>query len=60
MATKMKKMPKRPKASASLAAWESFEKRVDAVSKYNAELRAAQKKKQALIAKINQKLKKAV
>jgi hypothetical protein len=58
MALKLKKLPKRPKASASLASWESYERKVDAVIKHNAEQRAAQKKKEALIGKINQKIQK--
>lgn len=53
MATlKMKKMPKRPKASASIATKENYLKRVAEIKRENAKRAALNKKSQALDAKI--------
>lgn len=48
---KMKKLPKKPKASASLQTWENYHKRVKAVQAYNRKLVADKKKKEKLISK---------
>lgn len=48
---KMKKLPKKPKASASLQTWENYHKRVKAVQAANRKLVADKKKKEKLISK---------
>lgn len=49
MATKKKKMPKKPKQSSSLQTWQNYEARVKEVNKYNSQLEADKKKKKAII-----------
>lgn len=49
---KLKKYPKQPKASSSIAVWERWERRCAEVAKYNAELKKAPEKKRALKAKV--------
>ena len=47
---KLKSLPKRPKASAPLKTWESYEDRVDAVRKENAKsLKDWEAKKKAIV-----------
>lgn len=53
MALKKKKLPKKPKASASLAVHENWFKRAKAVSDYNKKLESDKKKKEALRNKIS-------
>jgi|APLak6261666879_1056058.scaffolds.fasta_scaffold35546_2 hypothetical protein len=48
MAIKLKNLPKRPKASASPAVWESYEKRLKEVQTENAKKVQADKKKTAI------------
>ena len=48
---KPKKLPKKPKASASLAVWERYEDKIQEVKKYNAKLEADKKRKKSLIEK---------
>lgn len=48
MAIKLKSLPKRPKASASPAVWESYEKRLKQTQADNAKKMQADKKKQAI------------
>ncbi|WP_164489909.1 hypothetical protein [Runella sp. SP2] len=47
----MKKLPKRPKASASLQTWENYEKKVKDVQAENAKMAAAANKKKSIQAK---------
>lgn len=44
----MKKLPKRPKASASLQTWENYEKKVKDVQAENAKMTAAANKKKSI------------
>lgn len=48
MAIKLKPLPKRPKASASPAVWERYEKRLKEVQTDNGKKLQADKKKQAI------------
>ena len=52
MATKLKKHPKAPKASASLERWETYKKACEQVNKDNAPIIAGRKKKVAVIAAV--------
>lgn len=52
MATKLKKHPKAPKATASLEVWENYKKRCEQVNKDNAPIIAARKKKVTVIAAV--------
>lgn len=51
MASKFKKLPKKPKASASLDVWNRWHQRANEVKKFNAKVKADKKKKDALITK---------
>lgn len=51
MAKKLRKYPKKPKTSASLAVWQRYDERCKAVDSYNREIIAGEKKKQALVKK---------
>lgn len=57
MAIKLKKYPKQPKASASIATWQRYEQKVKDIKKVNDGILSERKKKSDLIGKI-QKLKK--
>ena len=57
MATKKKKYPKKPKASASLATWEKFQAKIKDVNSINNQLEK-DKAKKANIIKTVDKLKK--
>ena len=48
---KLKKMPKRPKHSAGLKAWENYHKKVADRKKYNSKVGTDKAKKQRLIDK---------
>lgn len=48
MAIKLKKLPKRPKQSASPAVWERYEKKLKDVQSDNAKKLQSDKKKQAI------------
>jgi hypothetical protein len=49
---KLKKFPKAPKATASLAVWENYKKKCELVNKDNAPKIAAVKKKESLKAAV--------
>lgn len=49
---KLRKLPKAPKNSASLAVWQNYEKRVKEVNSYNNNLKKEAAKKLALIKKL--------
>jgi hypothetical protein len=48
---KKRKLPKKPKASASLETWNNWHRRAAEVKKHNSQLESDKKKKQALIQK---------
>lgn len=48
MAAKLKKLPKKPKASASYEAWQNWERRCKEVQASNRKLIADKKKKEAI------------
>lgn len=48
---KLKKLPKKPKTSATLATWQKYEARVKEVMKYNNQVKAEAKKKENIIKK---------
>lgn len=52
MATKLKKFPKPPKATASLEVWANYKKRCEQVNKDNAPIIAARKQKVNVIAAV--------
>ncbi len=52
---KLKALPKRPKASASISTWEGYEKRVDAVRKENKKKQSDWKKACAQVEKDRKK-----
>ena len=56
MATKKKKYPKAPKATASLQVWQNHQAKCKEVDRYNASIQSDKKKKATVIA-ATQKLK---
>lgn len=50
---KLKKLPKRPKVTASLEVWKRHDEKVKEVNKFNNAIKADLKKKAALIKKLS-------
>jgi hypothetical protein len=53
---KKKKYPKQPKKSASLKVWENYQAKIKEIDKHNAKIDADEKKKEAMIGRV-QKMK---
>lgn len=55
---KLKRFPKRPRASAPLSTWERYEDKIQEVKKFNAALEASKRKKKSIIDKTSKAIKK--